>query len=165
MSELTNTQISECGFRWHLLTTVSALALLASVNMRNAKAADEDAARPTIWIELGGQLERVTGQGDPFTPGFLAANQNSIVLVPVSPVQAQNPSPFSFSENGEISFQPEDSNWVFSAAVSFGRSSNFKHVDHQTNGTHASLSNGTPNRIFETEKFADTQAHRQESHA
>ena len=92
MSELMNTQDAERDFRWQLLTTVSALALLAAVyGSSEAKAADEDADRPTVWIELGGQLEHVSGQGDLFTPGFLAANPNSPVLQPVTPVQAQNP--------------------------------------------------------------------------
>ena len=50
-------------FRWQLLTTVSALALLASVSMGDAKAADEEADRPTVWIELGGQPENMSGQG------------------------------------------------------------------------------------------------------
>jgi len=164
MSELMNTQNTKRGFRWHLLTTVSALALLASVNMRDAKAADDDADRPTVWIELGGQMEHVGGQGDPFAPPFLAANLNSPVLQPTTPVQAQNPVPFSFGEEGKISFQPEDSNWVFSGSVNFGRSSNFKHVDHQTNGVHYAYVNGVPVKTFATENFADTQVHHQESH-
>ena len=144
MSELMNTQNSERCFRWQLLTSVSALALFASVNTHAAKAADEDADRPAVWIELGSQMEHVTGQGDPFTPGFLAANPASPVLQPVSPVQVQNPLPFSFAADGKISFQPEGSNWVFSAAVNYGRSSNFKHVDRQTNGVHHAYVNGDP---------------------
>jgi iron complex outermembrane receptor protein len=153
--------------RRRLLTTVCALALLASVTSREA-AAEDDADRPTVWIELGGEMDRQTGQGDAFTPGFVAANPNSPVLVPVSPVQAQNPSPFEFAEYGRISFQPESTNWVFSAAVNYGRSSNFKHVDHQTNAVHyAQYNNGAPlPSLYETEvNFADTTVHHQESHA
>ena len=39
----------------------------------------EDADRPLIWIELGGQMETVSGQGEIFAPAFLAANPNSPV--------------------------------------------------------------------------------------
>lgn len=167
MSELMSARHDARDFRWQLLTTVSALTLLAAVYGSNeSEAADQDADRPTVWIELGGQLEHVGGQGDAFVPAFLAANPNSPVLKPVSPLQAQNPPPFSFAENSKISFQPENLNWVFSAAVNYGRSSNFKRVDHQTNRIfsqpplHASTSG------FKTtaENFAETQVHGRESH-
>ncbi len=173
MSELINARNDRRDFRWQLLTTVSAIALLSAVSGSDASgAADQDAARPTVWIELGGQLDHVGGQGNPFTPGFLAANPNSPVLQATTPLQAQNPPPFSFGEEGKISFQPEGSNWTFSAAVNYGRSSNFKHVDHQTNKIHyfkyksgaPSAYNGKPQPLL-TEDFADTQVHRRESHA
>jgi iron complex outermembrane recepter protein len=171
MSELINARNGSRDFRWQLLTTVSAVALLAAVyGSSEAKAADQDADRPTIWIELGGQLEHVGGQGDPFTPGFVAANPNSPVLTSVSSLQAQNPPPFEFAEDGKISFQPESSDWVFSVGVNYGRSRNFRHVDHQTNKTFVTQSarSGVPykhHNIHATEDFADTQVHRRESHA
>ncbi len=167
MSELSSTRNDSREFRWQLLATVSAVALLASFTMRDAKAADQDADRPTVWIELGGQLERAAGQGNSFAPGFLTTYQNSPVLQPTTPLQAQNPPPFSFAEDGKISFQPNGWNWIFFAAVNYGRSSNFKHVDQQTNRvgppTHGFyISHG---RSFATTAdFADTQVHRRESH-
>jgi|HubBroStandDraft_2_1064218.scaffolds.fasta_scaffold04250_4 iron complex outermembrane receptor protein len=164
MSELINTRTAGTNFHRYLLTTVSALALLNSVNIHDAMAADEDSDRPTIWIELGGQLEHVDGQGEPFLPAFLAVNASSSIMTPTPPRQAQNPVPFEFGEEGRISFQPESSDWVFSAAARIGRSSNFKHVDHQTNRTHHSAIYSPPD-ITTIEKFADTQVHRRESHA
>ena len=111
MSELMITP-NRRTIRWHLLSTVSALALLASVYaVSEAEAADNDTDRPTVWIELGGQLVHVNGQGDTFAPAFLAANLSSPVLQPTTPLQAQNPPPFQFAEEGTISFQPESS-WV-----------------------------------------------------
>jgi iron complex outermembrane recepter protein len=167
MSELMNKQNSERSFRWQLLTTVSALALLASVSVQGAEAAGQDADRPTVWIELGGELEHVGGQGDPFVPGFLAANPNSPVLQPTTPVQAQNPVPFSFGEEGKISIRPDDSDWVFSATIRYGRSSNARHVDQQTKGIHYKYyHSGIPGTFLLTrENFADTHASHQESHA
>jgi iron complex outermembrane receptor protein len=165
MSELMNTQNTKRGFRGHLLVTVSALAFFISVDTQNTKAADQDGDQPTVWIELGGELVHTTGQGDNFPIGFLAANPNSVVLKPVSPFQAENPLPFSFAEQGKISFQPEGSDWVFSGAANYGRSSNFKHVDYQTNGVHKGYVSGIINQSYTTANFADTQVHHQESHS
>jgi iron complex outermembrane recepter protein len=172
MNELMNKSYRH-AIRWKLLSTVSALALFGAVyGTGESRAADQDADRPTLWIELGGQLEHANGQGEPFAPAFLAAYPNSPVLQSPTPLQAQNPRPFSFAEEGRISFQPEDSNWVFSAAVNYGRSSNFKHVHNQTSAVHypkykygAPLPNPNTTGIITAERFADTQAHHRESHA
>ncbi len=168
MSELMNARSGKRDFRWQLLTTVSALALLAAVGMGDAKAADEEPDRPTVWIELGGQAENITGQGERFAPAFLAAYPNSTVLGPVTPIQAQKPSQLGFGEEGTISFQPEGSDWVFSAALRYGQSSNTRHVDHQGNGVHQTkYVNGVPvsGHLLTVTKFADTHAHNQETHA
>jgi|HubBroStandDraft_2_1064218.scaffolds.fasta_scaffold49133_2 iron complex outermembrane receptor protein len=170
MSELMNARETGRDFRWQLLTTVSAAALLAVVYGSNkAKADDQDADRPTVWIELGGGMERVSGQGDNFPVGFLAANKSSSVLHPTSPLQAQNPPPFSFAEEGKISFQPEDSNWVFSASVNYGRSNNSKEVDNQTNKLiYVGYRSGHPTPTQNPrgiDKFADTLTHHRASHA
>ena len=105
------------------------------------------------------------GQGDNFPVGFLSTYPDSPVLQKVTPLQAQNPPPFSFGEDGKITYQPEDSDWVFSAAVRYGRSSTFKHVDHQT-GRVSSIpfKYGTGVSITTVEKFSNTQEHRHESY-
>ncbi len=160
MSELTTTH-NRRAIRWGLLSTASIVGLLTSVYAAGeAQATDKDADQPTVWIELGGNLEHVGGQGSNFPLGFVAANSTSPVLHPVSPLQAQNPAPFSFGEHGRISIQPQASDWIFSAAIRYGRSSSSKHVDHQTNRTHV-----TPYGITAVEDFADTKVQRRESHA
>jgi iron complex outermembrane recepter protein len=167
MSELMNIS-NRRTIRWQLLSTASALAFLASVYATNTvAAADRDTDRPTVWIELGGDLDHVTGQGNPFAPAFLAAYSTSSVLQSTTPVQAQNPPPFDFGEEGKISFQPEGSDWVIAASVRYGRSSNFKRVDHQTNRVLSIQYPYTPSKILKTdlEKFANTHAQRRESHA
>jgi iron complex outermembrane recepter protein len=168
MGELMNARNGGRDFRWRLLTTVSALALLASAYaVSEADAADNDADRPTLWIELGGQLEHTTGQGEPFAPAFLAANPHSSVLQSATPLQAQNPPAFAFAEEGKLTFQPDDSNWVFSVAVNYGRSSNSKLVDHQTNRVFSEQYPYTPSQYLRTdlENFANTHVQRRESHA
>jgi iron complex outermembrane receptor protein len=170
MSEVMSAWNSKRNFRWQLLTTVSAMALFAAAyGSEECKAADQDADHPTVWIELGGQIEHINGQGDAFAPGFLAANPGSPVLQPTSPLQAQRPGLFSFAEEGKISIQPENSNWIFSFGVNYGRSSNFKHVDHQTNKTSyrvykygVPVGSQNPNTVAD---FADTHVRHRESHA
>jgi iron complex outermembrane recepter protein len=153
MSDLINNRDNAAIIRWKLLTSVSALALVSSVNVARA----EDAGHSLIWIELGGQMESVSGQGEIFAPPFLAANPNSPVLGSVTPLQAQRPPKFDFGENGTISFQPEGSDWLFSAAIRYGRSGHKRHVHHQTLGIN------TPSRTLAD--FADTVASHRESHA
>jgi iron complex outermembrane recepter protein len=165
MSELINTRGNAATIRWKLLTSASAFALLASAHTADAAGSDTD--HPTIWIDLGGQVENVSGQGDPFTPTFLAIYSNSSVMQSISPRQAQKP-PFSFGEDGKISFQPQGSDWVFSAALRVGRSGGTRHVDHQTNKVwHTKYASNLPvqGHQLTVEKFADTKVYRQEKHA
>ncbi len=161
MSELMSAQKTKRDFRLQLLTTVSALALLMGVyGASESRAADEDTDRPTIWIELGGQMEHVNGQGEAFAPAFLAVNQASSVLQSSTPLQAQQPPSFSFGEEGKVVFQPDGSDWVFSASARFGRSSNVGHVHHQTYKTFKTgYKYGVPNtyqHIRGINNFSDT---------
>ena len=165
MSELANIAVERNGCRRQLLTTVSALALLGSVYAAGkAEAADDNSERPTVWIELGGQMERISGQGESFAPAFLSTYSTSSVLQNPTPLQAQKPPAFNFGEEGKISIHPEGSDWVFSAAIRYGRSSSFKEVDHQTNRT---FKNILPSGIVITTiaKFSDSRSHHQESHS
>ena len=137
MSELMNTCGDQRNSRLQFLATTSALAIVgATYWIGQSKASDQDTDRPTVWIELGGQMEHIAGQGDAFAPGFIAANPKSPVLQSTTPLQAQRPMPFNFGEEAKITLQPKGSDWVFSAAVRYGRSSNVRHVDHQINQTH-----------------------------
>jgi len=173
MSELINIRDNRATIRWKLLSGVSALALVASTyGASEAFAADSDTDHPLIWIELGGLMDKVSGQGRPFAPPFLAANPSSEVLWHgVSPLEAQKPSKFAFDEEGKLSFQPEDSYWQFSASVRFGRSGNIRHVHHQTYNEfviqykHGKPKYSTPTRMRAVDKFSDTHTQRSETHA
>jgi hypothetical protein len=112
--------------RVELLVTVSAAALMASVCASNA--AEGDADRPTVWIEMGGQLERIDTAQNLFAPSFFALAKPSI-LAPM--VDAQHPPAYGLATEGKISFEPEGSNWVFSAAVRYGRANGGKHLHHE----------------------------------
>ncbi|HSZ74171.1 MAG TPA: hypothetical protein VK779_05070 [Rhizomicrobium sp.] len=51
-------------------------------------------------------------------------------LVPL--VGAQRPSPYSIGAEGKITFVPQGTDWVMSAAVRYGRSQNARHMHQQT---------------------------------
>jgi iron complex outermembrane recepter protein len=159
------------AIRWKLLSTVSAFALLASVyGAGDAEASGTEADRPQIWIELGGQAENITGDGQAFSPAFLALYPHAPVLWKgTSPVQAQKLPLFNFGEAGKISFQPTNSDWVFSAALRIGRTGNSNEVDHQTNRAfRLKYISGVPNynsNIRGIDNFADTHVQHSLNHS
>jgi hypothetical protein len=127
MSELIQKHDNRATIRWKLLTGASALALTAYVSVGAARAEDND--QPQIWIDLGGQAERVGANPQLFVPPFFS-NTPSADLAPM--VKAQEPSPYSLGLDGKISFSPENSDWVLSAAVRYGKSSVKRHKHQQT---------------------------------
>jgi len=162
MSELINITTTGTGLRRQLLATVSTLVLLASVyGAREAKA--EDADRPTVWFELGGQLERVDGGNTPFAPKFF--DQASDTYAPVSPVDAQRPSRYSYGGEGRITFQPEGSDWVLSAGLRYGRANGGRHVDKQLPAAiqHSGFQFSLRTSEARYQAFSQTQTHNSQS--
>ncbi len=150
MSELIHFNDNSATIRWKLLTGASAMALVGYIASANLAKAD-DAGRPTLWIELGGQMEQMQGLYTPFTAPFMSAptpqagiyHGNSLFKLFADqpdvyqgdlPGAAQRPSRFAFGGEGKITFQPEDSDWVFSAGIRYGRSHSKRHTHHQTAG-------------------------------
>lgn len=167
MSELIQKHDNRATIRWKLLTSASALTLAFSLA---GTARAEDADHTLLWIELGGQAEHIGGQSGTYAPDFLSAYSTSSILQDkVTPTQAQRPPLFSFGENASITFQPEDSDWVFTGAIRIGRSSNNRHVAHQTSHVHYrkyKSGHPAPGTLFYTqEKFVDTHANNSESHS
>jgi iron complex outermembrane receptor protein len=131
---------------------------------------DTDNGKPPLWIELGGQLEHISGQGAAYSPAFLSAYSTSSILHEgTTPLQAQQPPLFSAGEEAKVSYQPEDSDWIVSASVRYGRSGDKLDVHHQTDGLHyRKYLSGHPTAdspIFSQEKFVDTHVYHQESHS
>src|SRR5580692_6537414 len=167
MSELINTN-SGCrgGLRRQLLMTASCLALLGFVcGADRDHAADDDADRPTVWIELGGQLEQIDGSEERFTPPFLLTTPRSPVQT-ISPTSVEKPPRFSNGAEGSISFEPAGTDWVLSASVRYGRANSNKHVHQQS--VPAPVPLPSPFVGFETAEAArlsDTQTQNDEAHA
>src|SRR6185437_12208253 len=157
---------SNTNFRRNLLSEVSILALLGYVcTVPNAMAASDQENRPTVWIELGTQLERADTEQTIFAPGFfdLASPADLGVMT-----DAQRPSRYSIGGEGKISLEPEGTHWVFSAAVRYGRSNSARHLHHETAGLPveywtlggAPFLQYTPN----PREFGDGQSTARESH-
>jgi iron complex outermembrane receptor protein len=167
MSELINKNDNRSTIHWKLLTGASALALTAYVTS-TAVANAEDASQPQIWIELGGQLSRLNDGQEIFTPAFPNSPSRPSIF---SPSQKFETSPlYSIDEEGKLSFQPENSDWVFSAAIRYGRSASNNHVSQQTSPKTFHFQRHYYGKTFSysnipvAERFADTQSSTSERH-
>lgn len=129
MSELIHKHDNCKTIHWKLLTGASALALMAYVSSSEVARADA-AAKPVIWLEFGGQLERMDGSREIFAPQFTPALISDGIL----PADlSQKPPIYSSGFEGSIRFEPQDSNWHFIAAIRYGRSNNSNASHQQTN--------------------------------
>jgi len=127
MSELIQKADNRATIRWKLLTGASALALTLYVSSP-AKAED---THPLIWLDLGGQAEMVQGLNSPFTADFMNTTPDPDSYTKDIFSNNQRPPRFVFGFDGKVSFQPEDSNWVFSAGIRYGRGHASRHEHRQ----------------------------------
>jgi hypothetical protein len=123
MSELINTRRNG-QFRKQLLTSVSTLALLASVyGTREARAADSD--HPIVWVEVGGSFDQISAGETGWSPPNLTP-----------PISNPKPLPFGklpstgFDIDLKVSFTPEDSDWIYSASIRYGRAQFGPRAEH-----------------------------------
>jgi hypothetical protein len=152
MSELINTA-GRSTAKWQWLASVSALTLIAG--FPQAAAAGDD--KPTVWIEVGAQLDRLSNGEESFAPPFVA----TLLENPFTPpAVVQKPPLYSFGQEGRLSFTPEGSDWVLSAAVRYGRA-------NSSGNTHEETSPASPQRIvripalsFYASKYASAAAQR-----
>lgn len=169
MSELINATAAKKDFRWRLLTTVSAIAVLTGAGFAEVHAQNAD--RPTVWIELGAGIDRIDRDHDLFIPDFIPKNEGATPFSPVSPIAAQRPPRYGLSGEAKLTFEPAGGNWVFSAGLRYGRSNGKKEVHHQTfidvdSYIPASKENflqGTPTQTIA--KFATTKTENSQSYA
>jgi len=128
MSELTKPNICN-NPRNRLLATACIAAILPVLG---AQAGEPDSDRPTVWVELGGQLEHLEGTDARFSAPFMFNNPAAATFQPVSPLEAQRAPRFSYGAEGKLLFAPTESDWVFSAGIRYGRSNGNKKVHQQT---------------------------------
>jgi hypothetical protein len=169
MSELIKTNNDTAATRWQLLASVSAFALLVSPH---AAAASEE-GKPTVWIELGGQLERISSPTDPYLPPFTRVTPAPAPFGPVSPAASERAPRYSYGGEGKLVFVPESSDWVFSVGIRYGRSNGSKHIHQQSVKTQSVVNPKyqlnptaypTPTIIATAPRFFDSKVTHNESH-
>ncbi|HVU19470.1 MAG TPA: hypothetical protein VHE09_01990 [Rhizomicrobium sp.] len=162
MSELVNINCRN-KVRWRLLSSASMLMFtLHSILPKTVHA--EEAARPSVWIDLGGQLSRLDDGEVAFAPPIMANRPAEFV----SSQQFEKPPGNSFDGTAKITLQPSESNWVFSASVRYGRANSTQHKLQQTSPLPTTkYLLGFYKRIVKpvAQRFADTTARSDESHA
>jgi hypothetical protein len=131
MSELIQKHDNRATIRWKLLTGASALALAAYVSSATIARA-EDADRPLLWINLGTSLDLLGGLNERFDAHFMHLTPTPSPYKGGSPFDLQRPMRFSIDGNLGLTFQPKDSDWVFSAGIRYGRSHKKLDRHHQT---------------------------------
>jgi len=162
MSELINTPVPK-NFRWQLLATVSALALgVAGIS----KAAASENSHPTVWIELGGQLEQMDAGQELFAPPF---TRDGHVPAPetISPLSLEHGPRRSFGGEASLSVMPQGTSWVLSASVRYGKSNSHKSL-HQQSYPAGYDKYSFGNKVHVTPiaaQFIDVQTRHSESHA
>ena len=166
MSELMNARMQNGNVRYNLLAHTSMFALLGYLGMsQGALAASADVERPTIWVELGGQFERVDSAQTILAPTFF--NLPSEVDLDAM-TAAQRMPPTNIGGEGKMTIEPENTNWVLSAAIRYGRSSSSRHLHEQTAGhkTHFGTLYGKQKYtvVPPLAAFSDGQSHLTESH-
>src|SRR5690242_360052 len=121
--------------RSHLLCGV---ATVATILFAKPSPANADDSGPTVWLEVGSQLQRDSGGEQPFSPPFVSAIlQNAFE----NPTHIQGPSKHSFGYQGKVSIRPNASEWTFSASMIYGRSnrSGSSHEQTSPSSAHGSI--------------------------
>lgn len=159
MSELNNTREAGAGIRWQLLATVSALALMTSA-ADAARAAGDD--HPTVWIELGGQMETMQSTSDPFVAPFMTRSPTPAPYEGDALIENQHAPRHSFGFEGKFVLQPQESDWSFSAGLLYGRSNANRHFHHQSPAAVGIYPSGVRDLYFAA--YADVKSITSESH-
>ena len=163
MSELINNPGQGKHVLWHLLTTASALALMGAVGVAsNAEAAQDD--HPTVWIELGGALQRLDTGEEKYAPPFLFETPRPNGQT-VDPLSVGHLPRSAFEADGKIVFQPDDSSWNFTAAARFGRTRAHQFLHQQAHYTGPIFMAGTGPVYQQVFQFVDSAKSSSESHA
>lgn len=165
MSELINNHRARSDFHRQLLATASAVTLIGYF-ASTLTATAEDTDRPTVWVELGGQMESVQGTSTPFMAPFMTAvSPTPDVYANDIFVANQRPAKLAFGAEGSLSFQPNGSDWIFSAALKFGRSQTNRHTHKQDSFAVQTFSSTTFVKVFPAAPFADEKGADDESHS
>ncbi len=129
MSELIQNNDNRATIRWKLLTGVSALALASYVSTAAASAEEIEPSDNLDRTRWPAETEYQSGQEN-FSPEFPNSPPRPSVFAPSQ--RFEHPPRFSIDGYAALAFQPQKSDWQFSASVKFGRSASKRRVHNQT---------------------------------
>lgn len=126
------------------LASASAMVLAAALTSANSAYAQDGDAH-YLWIELGGDFNRLEGQPDSWTPTPNTAFDNSGSFVRKSP-------PFDFGGEAGITYSLNDTGWLAGATIRLGRS-----------GRHPSFHTATSSTKYANAQYTSS-SHNRETH-
>ncbi len=129
MGELKNTGRNRIDVRRQLLATVSASVLFVVVSTTVSAKGDATDHAP-FWIELGGQFVWNQNDQDAYLSPFVPAVQLPYQVI--SPAEVEKTSRTGLNGSLKISLEPAGSEWVFSAAVTYGRNDRNRFLSQRT---------------------------------
>jgi iron complex outermembrane receptor protein len=144
--------------RRRLLGTASAIALLVLISEQTIAG---DASKPQLWIAIGGGFDQMDNAQAAFDRPFAAPPRSFQDFTVTS---LEKPSQSALNLDGKITFQPEDTDWMVSAEVRFGRSSRGQHRQSQPNEPCYYFSQYKLSFCSPVYAFADATAKNSESH-
>src|SRR6185437_6261839 len=101
------------------LFRLSLLGTACAFSMAIAPAYASDDRAPTVWIELGGQLQRIDGGEERYDPSFSSAIASQDYT---SPLSVERPGRYANGGQLSATLIPHQSTWSFSASLQYGRS-------------------------------------------
>lgn len=164
MSELIQSGLNRKVFKWQLLASASVIVLLGAVGPQQETMAEEE-DRPTVWVELGGQLQHLDTAEQRFAPAFVLAEPRPGPET-ISPLSLTHAPRYSYGGQANIAIAPEGSDWRFSASILYGRANSKKYIHQQSHPgpVHFTLS-GYPYTVYpRVAQFMDTKFESHESH-
>jgi len=158
MSELAQKNIVRSGLRWQFLAGVSVLTLASAASAPVLARGDKAA----VWIELGGQLSRLSNAQEIFSPPVMG-NRPDIF----DPLEKFEKTPlYGFDGHGAISLHAPGSHWTFNVSAQYGRSRAQQHVVQKTSPAPFPFPLAVDGYVFPSaEKFAETNSNIGEQHA
>lgn len=101
-------------------------------------ASDGDADNPIVWVELAGEFTQLENSQEAYLPPFVLVTSR-IPAITQSPLYTEKNAPMSWDGDAKISFEPSDSDRIFSAGIRYGRNTTNKSLAQRT--THNSAAN------------------------
>ncbi len=102
--------------------------------------AGDGAARPQVWLQLGGNFDVLNVGQQPYAPAFAEGFPDALP----SPVASQRTPNLGLDWEGKAKIQPENTDWVLTAGIRYGRTS-------RDNTIHKSLPRKTQSAIYISE--------------